>query len=39
MTFETLNIQDEGSVLFAEIDAAPMNLFGEEVAPRLRTST
>jgi enoyl-CoA hydratase/carnithine racemase len=28
MIFETLNVQDEGAVLFAEIDAPPMNLLG-----------
>jgi enoyl-CoA hydratase/carnithine racemase len=28
MTFETLNISREGSVLFVEIDAPPMNLLG-----------
>ena len=31
MTFETLNVRTEGSVLFAEIAAPPMNLLGPEL--------
>ena len=30
-TKETLNIRDEGAVLFAAIDAPPMNLLGPEL--------
>jgi enoyl-CoA hydratase/carnithine racemase len=31
LTFETLNVRTEGSVLFAEIAAPPMNLLGPEL--------
>jgi enoyl-CoA hydratase/carnithine racemase len=31
LTFETLNVQREGAVLFAEIAAPPMNLLGPEL--------
>lgn len=31
MTLESLNVQKEGAVLFAEISAPPMNLFEESV--------
>ena len=31
VTFETLNVRDEGSVLFVEISAPPMNLEGPEL--------
>jgi enoyl-CoA hydratase/carnithine racemase len=31
MTFETLNVNREGAVLFAEISAPPMNLLGPEL--------
>lgn len=31
VTFETLNVSDEGSVLFAKISAPPMNLLGPEL--------
>jgi enoyl-CoA hydratase/carnithine racemase len=30
-TFETLNVRDDAGVLFAEIDAPPMNLLGPEL--------
>jgi enoyl-CoA hydratase/carnithine racemase len=31
MTLETLDVRDEGAVLFAEITAPPMNLLGPEL--------
>ena len=31
MDFETLNVRNEGAVLFAEIAAPPMNLLGPEL--------
>ena len=31
MDFETLRVRDEGSVLFADIAAPPMNLLGPEL--------
>src|SRR5262245_17893145 len=31
-TFETLRTRSEGSVLYAQLDSAPMNLLGEKMA-------
>jgi hypothetical protein len=31
LTFETLNVRNEGAVLFVEISAPPMNLEGPEL--------
>lgn len=37
MTFETLNVNREGAVLFANIAAPPMNLLGPELVRDLVT--